>query len=52
MLKNGWKKFATLEEMNQAVDIENQPEGIKQLLMRPNYTLDDKSRPDNERPAK
>jgi hypothetical protein len=47
MLKNGWKKFATLEEMNKAADIENQPEGIKKLLIRPNYTLGGDEHPGN-----
>lgn len=47
MLKNGWKKFATLVEMNKAAEIENQPEGVKQLLMRPNYTIDVDERPAN-----
>ncbi len=40
MLNNGWRKFLTLEEMNQAADIENQPEGIRGLILHPKYTYE------------
>lgn len=40
MVKNGWKKFDSLEAMNEAADIEAQPDGVRELLMRPHYTLD------------
>lgn len=40
MLKNGWKKFDTAEEMNKAAEIENQPDGVRSLLVRPGYTMD------------
>ncbi|MDA2938370.1 hypothetical protein MYX75_08930 [Acidobacteria bacterium AH-259-A15] len=39
MLKNGWKHFETLEEMNEAADIENQPAGVRELLIREVYTI-------------
>jgi hypothetical protein len=39
MLNNGWKPFTTLEEMNVAADLENQPEEVRELLIRPRYTL-------------
>lgn len=39
MLKNGWQHFLTLEEMNKAADIENQPAGVRELLMREVYTI-------------
>ena len=35
MVKNGWRQFDTLEEMNKAADIENQPKGIRNLIVRP-----------------
>jgi hypothetical protein len=34
MLKNGWQQFETMEEMNKAADIENQPVDVRELLMR------------------
>lgn len=40
MLKNGWKKFSTFEELNKAADIENQPKGIRDLIVREQYNLD------------
>jgi len=40
MFKNGWKGFATFEELNNAADIENQPEGIRNLIMRNHYLID------------
>ena len=39
MLKNGWKYFETMEEMNAAADIDNQPPGVRELLIRNFYTL-------------
>lgn len=41
MLKNGWQYFETMEEMNKAADIENQPAGVRELLMREVYTMGD-----------
>jgi hypothetical protein len=41
MIKNGWKPFPSLEEMNKAADIENQPPGIRELLMRNYYSVVD-----------
>ncbi len=40
MLKNGWRFFETMEEMNKAADIENQPQGVRELLMREVYTIE------------
>lgn len=40
MLKNGWKMFGTFEDMDLAADIDNQPEGIRNLIIRPDYILD------------
>jgi hypothetical protein len=40
MLKNGWKKFDSLEAMNKAAEIENQPSGVRSLLIRPGYSMD------------
>jgi hypothetical protein len=39
MLKHGWKKFASLEELNQAANINNQPKGIKNLIIKPEFTF-------------
>jgi len=39
MLENGWKKFALLEEMNKAADIENQPSSIRDLIMHTRYII-------------
>jgi hypothetical protein len=39
MLKNGWKKFKSLKAMNKAADIENQPEGVRNLVIRSNYAI-------------
>lgn len=33
MLKNGWKKFSTFEELNKAADIENQPSGVRNIII-------------------
>lgn len=41
MVNNGWKKFDTLEEMNRAADIENQPEGVRNLILRAKSTYED-----------
>lgn len=38
--KYGWKKFQTFEEMTKAADIDNQPEGVRELIMRPTFTVD------------
>jgi hypothetical protein len=38
MLKNGWRCFETMEEMNRCADIENQPKGIRDLIMRVSHT--------------
>lgn len=40
MPKAGWKKYDSLEEMNKAAEIENQPKGVKDLIMRPSYQVD------------
>ncbi len=40
MLKNGWQKFETEEEMNKAADIENQPAGVRSLVIRTGYSMD------------
>jgi len=45
MTKNGWKTFPSLEELNKAADIENQPEGIRNLLIRPHYSLETDQQP-------
>jgi hypothetical protein len=34
-IANGWKRFSNFEELNKAADIENQPDEIKELLIRP-----------------
>ncbi|MDO8560087.1 MAG: restriction endonuclease [bacterium] len=39
MLKNGWKYFQSLEEMNKAADIENQPTGVRGVLFRNHYSI-------------
>lgn len=41
MLKNGWTHFDSLEEMNRAADIENQPPGVRELLIRNYYSIVD-----------
>jgi hypothetical protein len=43
MLKNGWSYFSSLEEMNRAADIPNQPLGVRDLLFREVYTLGEQS---------
>lgn len=40
MIKNGWKFFSSLEEMNKAANIENQPAGVRELLMRNHYSIE------------
>lgn len=40
MIKFGWKKFGSLEEMNAAADIENQPQEVRDLILRPEYTVE------------
>ncbi len=40
MIKNGWKKFDSMEAMNKAAEIENQPTGVRSLLVRPGYSMD------------
>lgn len=39
MLKNGWQDFKNKEDMNKAADIENQPAGIRELLIREGYSI-------------
>ena len=39
MVKHGWKLFESLQEMNEAADIENQPESIRNFIVRPRYEL-------------
>jgi hypothetical protein len=39
MEKNGWKKFLTMDEMNKAADIKNQPPGVKDLLIKSIYSI-------------
>lgn len=41
MLKNGWHYFKTMEEMNKEADIENQPTGIRELIMYEEYSFGD-----------
>jgi hypothetical protein len=41
MLKNGWTHFDTLEEMNKAADIENQPQSVRDLMVREEYSFDE-----------
>jgi len=41
MIKNGWKKFQTFEELNKAADIENQPTDVRELLIREHYQITD-----------
>lgn len=40
MLKSGWKKFETFEEMAEAANIINQPSGVKDIIMKPSYVVD------------
>lgn len=40
MIKNGWKKFETIDELNEAADIKNQPEGIRHLIIHNHYIID------------
>ena len=40
LLENGWRKFDTLEKMNEAADIENQPTGVRNLIVRSSYYID------------
>ena len=40
MLKNGWSFFETMEKMNKAADIENQQQGVRELLMREVYSIE------------
>jgi hypothetical protein len=42
MLKNGWRYFETVEEMNAAADIENQPVGFQGLILRTEYSWGNK----------
>lgn len=39
MLKNGWKHFDSLDEMNKVADIENQLKGVRNLLIKPEYSI-------------
>ncbi len=39
MLKNGWKSFDSMEDMNKAADIENQPIGVRELIIRNIYSI-------------
>ena len=39
MVKNGWKQFNSMDEMNKAADIENQPPGIRELVMKNYYSI-------------
>ena len=39
MIKNGWTLFNSLEEMNNAADIANQPQSVRELLFRETYTI-------------
>lgn len=40
MLQHDWKQFESMEEMNKAAEIDNQPAGVRELLVRPDYSLD------------
>ena len=48
MVRNGWKKFDTFEGMNRAADIENQPLGIRNLVVRSGYFI---HLPESDNPA-
>lgn len=39
MLSHGWQYFETLEQMNTAADIENQPPGIRRLIAHEVYKI-------------
>ncbi|MBD3360005.1 MAG: hypothetical protein GF365_04855 [Candidatus Buchananbacteria bacterium] len=41
MIKNGWKVYNTKEELDLAADIENQPEEVRNLFLRENYSIND-----------
>lgn len=41
MLKNGWAHFESFEEMNKVADIENQPPGVRELLIKNYYSIVD-----------
>lgn len=40
MIKTGWREFDSLEEMNKSAEIENQPEEIRGVIIRPSYEVD------------
>lgn len=40
MAKYGWIEFNSLKELNRAAEIDNQPEGISELIMKPTYEVD------------
>jgi hypothetical protein len=40
LLKHGWQHFDTFDDMNKAADIDNQPQGIRELIMREHYALE------------
>lgn len=39
MIRGGWVKFDSFEKMKEAAEIENQPKGIKNLLIKPTYEV-------------
>ncbi|OGI20507.1 MAG: hypothetical protein A3B68_03215 [Candidatus Melainabacteria bacterium RIFCSPHIGHO2_02_FULL_34_12] len=46
MVKNGWEKFESLEEANKAADIENQPDSVRDFLIKVDYVyIGDKKEP-------
>jgi hypothetical protein len=49
MSLNGWKEFQSFEDMNNAADIENQPEGIRGLIIRSEYSIESKKMNDQPR---
>ena len=38
-MKKHWKEYPNLEELNKAADIEHQPEDVRNLLIRPFYSI-------------
>jgi hypothetical protein len=47
MLKNGWLHFETLQEMNKEADIENQPAGVRKLIIHEEWSFGD-TKPENK----
>lgn len=54
MINNGWKQFSTLDELNKAADIKNQPKEIQDLIIKPKFTWnisEDYSLLENDKPV-